>query len=52
MTDDYCIKHKVYDSDLNDRLWDKLSRKEELTQEEHDYLTYCYHVEEYRAGLL
>lgn len=52
MNDEYYIKNKVYDQDLNHKLWDKLFRKEELTQEEHDYVTYCYHYEEYQAGLL
>lgn len=52
MTNNYFIKNKVYNSQLNDELWDRLLKKETLTQEEHDYLTYCYHVEEYRAGLL
>lgn len=52
MTDEYYIKNKVYNSQLNDKLWNKLSEKQELTKEEHDYMTYCYHVEEYKAGLL
>ena len=52
MNRDYYIKNKVYNSTINDALWDKLSRKEELAQEERDYVSYCYHVEEYRAGLL
>ena len=45
---EYCIKYKVYNSKINDELWDKIG-KEELTPEEHDYLTYCWHYEEYRA---
>jgi len=52
MTNNYYIKNKVYNRQLNDELWDRLSRKEELTKEEHDYMTYCYHYEEWQAGLL
>ena len=41
-----------YDGRVYDKLWQKVGRKEELTKEEHDYLTFCYHYEEWRAGLL
>lgn len=51
------IKQTIMESKLEDEkivndLWDKVGRKEELTELEHDYLTYCYHMEEARAGLL
>ena len=51
------IKEAIMESKLEDEkivndLWDKVGRKEELTELEHDYLTYCYHMEEARAGLL
>lgn len=51
-TKEYLIKNKVYDIDLYNALTDKSFKGEKLTQEEHDYTTYCYHYEEYQAGLL
>ena len=49
---DSFIKNKVYDIDLYNEITDKSFRKEKLTQEERDYEVYCYHYEEYKAGLL
>ena len=49
MTDQYLMENRIYDQDLNNRLWKKVGNKEKLTEEEHDYLTYCYHYEEYLA---
>ncbi|MBO7732201.1 MAG: hypothetical protein J6S67_06605 [Methanobrevibacter sp.] len=45
------MENKIEDQKLVDSLWDKVGR-EELTKLEHDYLVYCYHLEEWRAGLL
>lgn len=36
----------------NDKLWDKLANKEELSELEHNFLTEKYHQEEAEAGLL
>lgn len=52
MTDDYCIKNKIYDLDLYNRITQKSFAGEELTEEEKEYEKYCYHYEEWRAGLL
>ena len=52
MTDDYCIKNKIYDSRLYDELTNLYWCKKDVPEEIHDYMSYCYHVEEYRAGLL
>mgnify|MGYP003315579575 CR=1 FL=1 len=46
------MENKIEDQKLVDSLWDKVGREEELTKLEHDYLVYCYHLEEWRAGLL
>lgn len=46
------MESKIEDQTLVDELWDKVGKKEELTELEHDYLSYCYHMEEARAGLL
>lgn len=51
MTDDYCIKNRVYDSRLYDKLTQEYWQKE-MPKEIKDYCTYCYHCEEYQAGLL
>lgn len=39
---------KLYNELINKKLFDK----KPLTQEEEDYITFCYHWEEYQAGLL
>ena len=49
MTDEYLMQNKIYNSNLNNRLWEKVRQKEELTKDEHDYLSYCYHYEEFLA---
>ena len=46
------MQNHIEDENLVNELWNKVGRKEELTEQEHDYLVYCYHLEEYRAGLL
>lgn len=46
------MENKIEDQKIVDSLWDKVGKKEELTELEHDYLSYCYHMEEARAGLL
>ena len=46
------MESKIEDQTLVDELWDKVGKKEELTELEHDYLSYCYHMEEAEAGLL
>ena len=46
------MENRIEDQNLIDELWDKVGKKQELTEQEHDYLTYCYHMEEARAGLL
>ena len=51
MTNDYCIKNRIYDSRLYDNLTKEYWQKE-MPKEIKDYCTYCYHYEEYRAGLL
>jgi len=52
MTGENCIKYKSYDS----RLYNELTRRsfagEKLTEAEEDYMRYCYHYEEWQAGLL
>lgn len=52
MSKDYLMKNKVYDIDLYNELCNKSFNKEEITKEENDYMVYCYHYEEYKAGLL
>lgn len=49
---DYLIKNRVYDSDLYNELVNLYWCKKDVPKEVHDYMTYCYHYEEYRAGLL
>lgn len=46
------MENRIEDQDLADELWNKVGRNESLTELEHDYLTFCYHMEEARAGLL
>ena len=46
------MESKIENQNLVDELWNKVGRKEKLTELEHDYLSYCYHMEEARAGLL
>lgn len=48
MNDENCIKYKVYDSKLYDRLTEKYWGKEPR-QDIKDYMNFCYHVEEFRA---
>ena len=43
-----CIKYSVYDSNLYDRLIEKYWGKEP-PKDIKDYMTYCYHYEEYRT---
>jgi len=45
MTDKNCIKYRIYDG----RLYNSLMQKPELTEEEKDYCSFCYHYEEFRA---
>jgi hypothetical protein len=42
----------IYDSRTYDELLKKSFNKELLTPEEENYLRFCYHYEEYQAGLL
>lgn len=42
----------IYDGRTYDELLEKSFNKEPLTPEEEEYLKYCYHYEEWRAGLL
>ena len=51
MNDDYCIKNKVYDLDLYNRLIKEYWQKE-TPKNIKDYMSYCYHYEEWKAGLL
>lgn len=46
------MQNHIEDENLVNELWDKVGKKEELTELEHKYLIYCYHLEEWRAGLL
>lgn len=48
-SNEYLMENRIEDQKLLNELWDKVGRKEELTKLEHDYLTYCYHMEEFRA---
>lgn len=44
---------RTFNRDLYNKLIDKkLFEQKELTQEEEDYITFCYHWEEAEAGLL
>lgn len=52
MSDDWYIKNKQYDRNLYDRITAKSFAGEELTPEEKEYEKYCYHYEEWKAGLL
>lgn len=49
---DYLIKNKIYDLDLYNEITHKYFEGQELTEEEKEYEKYCYHYEEYKAGLL
>lgn len=51
-TKEYLMEHHIYDTNLNNELWKRLENKEQLTEQERDYVSYCYHYEEYKAGLL
>lgn len=51
MTKEDLIKNKVYDLDLYNELTKQYWNKE-TPQEIDDYMSYCYHYEEYKAGLL
>lgn len=46
MKDSDCIKYKVYDSNLYDRLVKEYWQKETPTDIK-DYMNFCYHCEEY-----
>lgn len=47
----YYIKNKIYNRKLFDELWNK-QFTQELTEEEKDYIRFCYHLEEFEAGML
>ena len=51
MTDDYCIDNRVYDKDLYNSLIKEYWQKE-TPEKIKDYMTFCYHYEEFQAGLL
>lgn len=48
MKEEYYIKNKIYDGNLYDRLTKEYWQKE-TPEEIKDYMTYCYHYEEYRV---
>lgn len=49
---DYLIKNNVYDYRLYNELINLYWCKKDVPKEINDYMTYCYHYEEYQAGLL
>ena len=49
MTDEELMKRSIYDDNLYNRLILKVFNKEAITKQEHDYMSYCYHYDEYRA---
>lgn len=51
MTKEYLIKNKIYDLDLYNELTEQYWGKE-TPQDIKEYMSYCYHYEEYEAGLL
>lgn len=46
------LKNKVYNLQLYNELINEYWCKKDVPKEIHDYMVYCYHVEEYKAGLL
>lgn len=48
MNDENCIKYKVYDGNLYDRLIQKYWQKD-TPEDIKEYMNYCYLCEEYRA---
>lgn len=52
MTKEELIKKKIYDLDLYNELTKEYWGKNDVPKEINDYMSFCYHVEEYKAGLL
>ena len=48
MNDENCIKYRVYDSNLYDRLTKEYWGKEPPADIK-EYMKFCYHYEEYRT---
>ena len=48
---EYYVKSLIYNREVFDKLWEK-SFHEKLTEEEDRYIRFCYHLEEFEAGIL
>lgn len=49
MNKTYYMENNIYNSELNNELWEKIHQKKELTPQEKDYVSFCYHYEEFQA---
>ena len=50
MEEELKFTYGIFDYNVYQKLLNKSA--EELTEEEHEYCIFCYHYEEWRAGLL